>query len=56
MKQVGVADWTEIVFFSDNVSKQVVALQILSECLGKGTQSLNRIYEEFPVCLYVPSN
>ena len=38
-----------IMIYIDDTSKQLVALRILAECLGKGGQSLCYLYEEYEV-------
>lgn len=38
--------------YADDTSKQLVALKVISEALGKGLQSLRFIYEEYSVSFY----
>lgn len=42
---------TEYCYIStDQTSRELVALKVLSECLAKGTVALSYIYEEYQVC------
>lgn len=39
--------------FLDDTSRQLTAMKILAECLGKGKQPLCYLYEEYSVCFVI---
>ena len=42
-----------ITSYKDDISKQTLAMAVLSQCLGKGSQSLCFIFEEFSVSIHL---